>query len=271
MYVVTPQYVRACYLEGTVRDATTSSVLSGVLVKINSTDADKKAETSSQGIYRTGQVTAGTVSVTYSKTGYYSQTFPTIVLATGVVQFQDVALVPIVVPIELIDFKGVAEKDKAKLTWKTASEVNVNMFQIEKLTTENNIETWVSIGSIKPNNAPSTYVLFDNQPSVGINYYRLKTVDVDGSFKLSNIVSVKYDKDETAVFIYPNPSKNRIFLSNNTFNDVQKVEILDMSGKVVMQSTIGQGRAGFDIQDLTNGAYLLRVGDGLTLPFSKTL
>jgi choice-of-anchor B domain-containing protein len=271
MYVVTPQYVRACYLEGTVRDATTGSVLSGVLVKINSTDADKKAESSSQGIYRTGQVTGGTFSVTYSKTGYYTQVFPAIVLANGVVQYQDVALLPIIVPIELIGFQAIAEKDKVKLTWKTATELNVNSFDIEKLTVENNIEKWTSISSTKPTNAPNNYVTFDNQPTIGINYYRLKTGDVDGSFKLSNIVSVKFESDKTPVFIYPNPSKNRIFLSNNTYNDVQKVEILDMSGKVVLQSTIGQGRAGFDIQSLANGAYFLRVGDGLILPFSKTL
>jgi choice-of-anchor B domain-containing protein len=106
MYVLTPQYVRACYLEGTATNARTGATLSGVLVKINSSDMDKKAESNGQGIYGTGQVTAGTVSVTYSKDGYVSKTLTGIVLVNGKVTVQNVALEPNSVPTaEILDDK----------------------------------------------------------------------------------------------------------------------------------------------------------------------
>jgi choice-of-anchor B domain-containing protein len=281
LYVVTPQYIRACYLEGTITDASTvvklggatsaGAKLSGVLVKINSTDMDKKAQSNIQGNYKTGQVTPGIVSVTYSKAGYQSQTFTGIVLSTGAVMVQDVALMPIVVPVELIDFQGIADNKKAKLTWKTASEVNVSVYEIEKRNDENGKENWLNIGSTKAHNTPSVYTLFDENPSLGTEYYRLKMVDKDGQFTYSKIVAIAFSNSQTPVFMYPNPSKNRVYLSENTFKDAEIVSILDISGKVVLQSTVGKGRGGFDIQDLAVGTYVFKVGETFTFRFTKTL
>jgi choice-of-anchor B domain-containing protein len=269
MYVLTPQYVRACYLEGTATSSTTGLTLSGVLVKINSTDMDKKAESNVQGIYRTGQVTAGTASVTYSKDGYITKTLAGIVLANGVVTTQNVALDPNVVPIELLNFQGISEQNTTKLTWQTASEINVSEFKIEKLIKINNKENWAEIGIIKASNTPNNYVLIDEQPAKGTNYYRLKTIDLDGSFKLSKIISVDFYGDKQDVFLYPNPVRNRVFLANSTYKDAQIVEILDNVGKVVLRSTIGQGQGGFDVQYLANGDYFLRITEGVILKFTK--
>ena len=89
---MTPQYKRACYLEGIVRDSLTKLVLSGVSIKINSTDLDKKAVSDISGNYKTGQVTPGTVSVTFTKTGYRTKTVNATLVA-GAVALRDVELV----------------------------------------------------------------------------------------------------------------------------------------------------------------------------------
>jgi choice-of-anchor B domain-containing protein len=269
MYVVTPQYIRASYLEGTTTDANTGALLSGVLVKINSSDMDKKAQSDIQGKYRTGQVTEQTVSVTYSKTGYITQTVTGIILKSGTVVIQNVALVPIIIPIELIDFQGVVENNKTKLTWQTATEINVARFEVERNALENGKESWQTIGTTKPNNAPSNYTLFDEKPTIGTNYYRLKTTDADGRFSYSNTIAVTFGKAKTAVSVYPNPAKGLIFLSENSFPDAQIVEVLDIVGKVVLQTTIGQTRSGMDIQNLANGSYILKIGEGVRLRFTK--
>ena len=93
LYVLTPQYVRACYLEGTAKDSITKAALSGVRVKISSTDPDKQAESNVSGNYYTGQATPGSVSVTYSKIGYISKTL-TVSLVRGQVVLQNVELRP---------------------------------------------------------------------------------------------------------------------------------------------------------------------------------
>ncbi len=273
MYVVTPQYIRASYLEGTATNATTGALLSGVLVKINSNDADKQAQTGVNGIYRTGQVTQGTVSVTYSKSGYISQTITGIVLSSGSVVIQNVALVPINIPIELIDFQAVAAPRPPKgdlavrLSWQTAAELNVARFEIEKRFYEHGHETWQTIATTKPNNAPSEYIVFDNNPNIERNYYRLKTIDLDGSSALSKIVSVSLFDKNTTPLIYPNPVMNRLYLSENNLPDEQTIQIVDLTGKIVYFSTIVEGRNGFDLSGLADGVYVLKIGDRLRQRF----
>jgi choice-of-anchor B domain-containing protein len=92
LFVLTPQYKRACYLEGTVIDSVTRERLTGVRVKINSNDPDKKAESNIIGAYATGQVTTGQTTVTYSKIGYFDKTIA-INLKAGEVLTQNVELV----------------------------------------------------------------------------------------------------------------------------------------------------------------------------------
>lgn len=91
LHVLTPQYARACYLEGTVIDSITKKPISGVKIKINSNDPDKAAETGAMGTYYTGQATKGVFTVTYSKLGYNSKTV-TVTLVNGQVAIQDIEL-----------------------------------------------------------------------------------------------------------------------------------------------------------------------------------
>jgi choice-of-anchor B domain-containing protein len=90
---LTPKYVRACYLEGNVIDSITRQPLSGVRVKINSTDPDKMAESNISGNYYSGQATPGEFTVTYSKSGYYPKTINVILVSSELFK-QNVQLRP---------------------------------------------------------------------------------------------------------------------------------------------------------------------------------
>jgi choice-of-anchor B domain-containing protein len=92
MYVLSPQYKRACYLEGFVLDSVSRSPISGVSVKINTTDPDKRAKSNARGAFYTGQVTPGNVTATFTMAGYYPKTIP-VSLTSGVVNTQTVELV----------------------------------------------------------------------------------------------------------------------------------------------------------------------------------
>ncbi len=90
LYVFDPTYVRACYLEGTVTDATTGAALNEVEVIIESATINNEL-TNPSGIYKTGQATAGTFDVTFSKPGYEPETM-SVTLVNGEVTVLDVQL-----------------------------------------------------------------------------------------------------------------------------------------------------------------------------------
>lgn len=91
LYVLTPTYVRACYLEGIITDAATGAPLLGAEITINSGDANAVTASGNDGSYKNGQAMPGNFTVTVSKLGYISQTLP-VVLETAQTTVLNVAL-----------------------------------------------------------------------------------------------------------------------------------------------------------------------------------
>ncbi len=92
LYVLQPNYVRACYLEGTVTDADNGGALPGARVEL--VGAPGFEESALDGTYKTGIATAGTYTVRVSKPGYLPFE-GTAELQNGEVTLFDVALQPL--------------------------------------------------------------------------------------------------------------------------------------------------------------------------------
>jgi len=93
LYVLSANYVRACFLEGHVTDAVTGQSLGDVKVVIQSAQANL-GETDNFGEYKTGQAIAGTFPVRFNKLGYYPVTAEA-VLENGEVTILDVQMTPL--------------------------------------------------------------------------------------------------------------------------------------------------------------------------------
>jgi len=142
-------------------------------------------------------------------------------------------------PIELIRFDGTVNSDAVLLNWVTASEVNNNFYTVER---SSDAIDFNEIGIVKANNTmyKSTYNLWDNSPIKGINYYRLKQTDFDGSFTYSQIVGVEFNND-IRVVLHPNPIKKNetlIISFDKEYNSIINLEIVDAIGKKIYISEI---------------------------------
>jgi len=93
MFVLTPTYVRACWLEGKVTNGLTGQALSGVSIEIDSSDPLATTSTGLLGNYSTGQRAAGTFPVIFSLAGYETKILDA-TLENGVVTVLDVQLFP---------------------------------------------------------------------------------------------------------------------------------------------------------------------------------
>lgn len=90
LYVLTPTYVRGCYLEGLITDSVTGSPINGATAKILNQNISKQSAIT--GIYKTGLATAGTYDIEFSKAGYITKTITGVVLQNGVLTPLDVQL-----------------------------------------------------------------------------------------------------------------------------------------------------------------------------------
>ncbi|HXD91557.1 MAG TPA: T9SS type A sorting domain-containing protein, partial [Bacteroidia bacterium] len=171
----------------------------------------------------------------------------------------------IVLPIELTSFTAKQLNTKTKLEWATASESNNNYFTIERSLDGTN---FISISEIKgANNSTTTldYSVFDEEPAVGINYYRLKQTDYNGKFKYSKVISVNYlSKGASFSNLHPNPANENInFDLYSPVNTKGNLQVMDITGRVISEESqnisAGNQTIGTTLNALSNGIYYLKI------------
>ena len=256
LFVLTPQYQRACYLEGQVTDAATGLPLSNASIVINSTDANKNAASAITGNYYTGQVTPGTVSATYSKPGYLPQTITGIVLSNGNVVFQNVQLVAAPLPVELLYFNALGKEKTVELEWATASEILTSHFDVERSADSKN---YVNIGTIKAASQPNNYIFTDQNPNA-LNYYRLKINDADGKFVYSKTVSVQMQKD-VKWGVFPTNTEGVVYVTHGSKDQVD-VQVFNALGAVVRVQKANSETTKIDLTALSAGIYIVQIRTG---------
>ncbi len=171
-----------------------------------------------------------------------------------------------VLPAELVEFNANKKNATVLLNWTTASEINVSHFEIER--SLDGIE-FIKIGShdaIGDAVTTTSYNFHDKQPRTGTNYYRLKTIDLDGSESLSRIVSAGFQNLDHPVAV-PNPVREQLLIIGLDLNSYQAmVEIYNSTGQVLFQQEIGinDGKLELQMKDVNitfQGTYFLRIVD----------
>lgn len=114
---------------------------------------------------------------------------------------------PSVLPVTLVQFNADKENNRVKLSWTTASETNNSRFTVERSTDGS---AFALLQNVSPKgSAGGSYVIYDNSPLSGINYYRLKQTDNNGKATELGVKSVNYTLSEnTTVKTWPNPVLN---------------------------------------------------------------
>ena len=168
-------------------------------------------------------------------------------------------------PVRLIFFKATGTEGSVSLKWQTQTEQNSLGFAAERSRDARSWEGigWVPAAGISGN---SSYVLKynfdDHNPLKGINYYRLKMIDLDGTYAYSPIVKCEI-KELISTYVYPNPvtDQNDLrILGLPDGNEGTGMTIYDLKGKVVAVSK--KNKTGkIDTKGITNGVYLLVVKD----------
>jgi len=132
-----------------------------------------------------------------------------------------------VVPVELVSFSISAERNRAVLLWQTASETNNLGFAIERRFAS---EEWRSIGFVGGHGTttmPQSYRFADNEVQPGEYFYRLRQIDTDGAFEMSEARQVMIAAPERFVLSqnYPNPFS----VSNATMGTLIQYELSELA------------------------------------------
>ncbi len=168
-----------------------------------------------------------------------------------------------VLPVEMTAFKAQNDaKGAVALQWQTATELDNAGFAVEHATDGRNFTKLDFIDGNGTTYEVQDYVFSHAAPVAGKNYYRLRQIDFDGAFSLSEVLTVEVRKEN---ILSVQPTLVRDFMQVNYQNDAPtKVTVFDQTGKIVTVQTIAAGvhTAQIDVRNLPQGLYFLTADAG---------
>jgi hypothetical protein len=177
-------------------------------------------------------------------------------------------------PVKLVDFtvQKPNSSNNVLLQWKVSTEVDVLKYEIEMArgNTELQAGNFIKMGEVAGlgnNTGTRTYTFTDAETDkFGPRFYRLKIINLDGSFTYSPIRSVVFD-DPVQWKIYPNPS-NGLFSLVYQLNNSEEIHarIIDTKGSVIQEyHKTANGfpqKLNIDLFGKAGGVYLLQIDAG---------
>jgi hypothetical protein len=170
-----------------------------------------------------------------------------------------------VLPISLKDFYAEPLENEVLLKWSVATEINVAYYLIEKSNDGISylpLNTVYSLANVSGENNLS-YFNYDYSPSKGINYYRLKHVEKDGSVETHKTIAVNY-KNTSASPIWINQTNETIKIGYEKAPLSKSVLIHDITGRVIKEILLkAEAPAEQEVyrSELVNGMYLISGSD----------
>ena len=168
-------------------------------------------------------------------------------------------------PLDLLTFTGKKEIGGNELKWSTVDEIDTDRFEVENSL---NGTTFSAIANIatKGNNSSLTnnYNYLHKNPAEGINYYRLKMIDIDGKYKYSPVITIKNTSErEISIVTYPNPVSNevQITIPAEWQNKKLMYEIYSANGKLIrkIETASSKQTETMNLSSQSPGFYIVRV------------
>ena len=195
--------------------------------------------------------------------------------------FLDPSNAPNALPVELISISAAKSGFRTVvLEWLTATEINSDYFDIQRSI---DFTSWESVDQVRAKGNSYTNLSYsytdsdlplDNRSDV-VFYYRLKMIDIDGSYEYSIMTSVQFENYSDKISVYPNPALNYInvdYKEIDSQNEAVQIFLYNELGNQVKVKNVNDRSAeSIDVSDLPSGAYFLVVKQGIETIYSTTI
>ncbi|MFN8291642.1 MAG: T9SS type A sorting domain-containing protein [Chitinophagaceae bacterium] len=161
----------------------------------------------------------------------------------------------LLLPVKLLYFKAQYLQEQVVLNWEVDYPELAREFSIERKINDNIAWSPIYTGAASGNR--HLYAAFDQHPSGGNNFYRLKITEKTGRVYYSDIRKIWKGSNSNDLTIYPNPSHGQATVSGQ-FETGNTLVLTDISGKMIWKKNITTRIAEAELPLLSPGIYLLQ-------------
>ena len=166
-----------------------------------------------------------------------------------------------VLPVTITDFAAQKQSNSVLLKWYATYETNFKTFEIER---SPDASGFYKIGEVAGQNL-ANYIFNDAAlPASSIVYYRLKMIDIDGTYSYSKILPVRLNNNFTNALVYPNPTTGPLNIRlTEAIKTNSSLVVTDVAGRVVKKQLVNKGVFSIDLEvsRLPAGRYFISIND----------
>lgn len=164
-------------------------------------------------------------------------------------------------PIELISFNCLAtDTNETVLRWETATETNTSLFYVERSENAADFEIIAHVQAAGTSFQKRSYSYTDQTPSNLRYYYRLISIDQDGSFEIHPLISRVFFKSKNSEpILYPNPASREINFRVKEENRSGQIQIYNLLNQLVFETNYTDSEiTTLLVEKLPSGSYYLQ-------------
>ena len=173
-----------------------------------------------------------------------------------------------------VNLQAIAVKNTCEISWKAISKIQVSRYELEK---SNDAENFNYVTAVPGNKkAITTYSINDKNLTTGLNYYRLKIIDNEGSIYYSSIAAFNMNDVMDEIKIQPTVVSDELLIWLTQNIQINKTTITDLMGKEFSTSkpTLKYSNlATVNVSHLPKGTYKINIisnnGNSTKMQFSK--
>ncbi len=169
-------------------------------------------------------------------------------------------------PINLLLFTAKEQGSSVNLRWQTASEQNNHHFDILRSASSEDFNTIGTEFGKGTSNVTTVYSFQDAKPLNGINYYKLRQVDVDGKFTESKVLAVNAGFETTELKVNASVSKQELNVSiHSPIAGKGTIYITDITGRKLAEQEVNLEKGQMSLQipvKLQNGVHVITLHAG---------
>lgn len=185
-------------------------------------------------------------------------------VAEKTVTSNEVTMINSPLPVNLFSFSGRRTNGGNQLNWVTASEANSAKFVVERSSDGQSYTSITEVAAAGNSNSSRSYGYLDGRPQTGDNYYRLKMVDKDGSFKYSNVVRIGANSSVMITSVQPNPTTagtRALLVITDGERGAANIIVSNVAGQVLKSYRVNNNTGNVQVElttdNMASGNYLV--------------
>ncbi|MBC7888027.1 MAG: IPT/TIG domain-containing protein [Ferruginibacter sp.] len=132
------------------------------------------------------------------------------------------------------------QNDNIEVSWKVDNEINTRQYEVERSADGRSFGKVHTTAATGNNLLSIGYDWVDTHAMQGDNFYRVKSIGLDGKAGFSRVVKVRIDQHDPAISVYPNPVADKVISLrfNHQSSGSYTLTLSNPAGQLLMEKTL---------------------------------